>query len=146
MKAIAQEKYGSPDVLSVTEVDRPAVQKDTVLVRVHAASVNAGDWHLMRGSPFFIRLMLGGLLKPKFKTIGFDIAGTVEAVGKDVIDFQAGDEVFGDISDCGFGAFAEYVVATEDALSLKPNNLTFEEAAAVPGAAMTALQALRDVG
>ncbi len=146
MKAIAQEKYGSPDVLSLTEVDQPAVQADTVLVRVHAASVNAGDWHLMRGSPFFIRLMLGGLLKPKIKTVGFDIAGTVEAVGKNVVDFRVGDEVFGDVSDCGFGAFAEYVAATEDALSLKPSNLTFEAAAAVPGAAMTALQALRDIG
>ena len=146
MKAITQEKYGSPDVLQLTEVIRPTVQDDTVLVRVKAASVNAGDWHLMRGSPFLVRLMLGGLLTPKIKTIGFDVAGTVEAVGKNVQDFQVGDEVFGDVSDCGFGAFAEYVNATEDALSLKPDNLTFEEAAAVPGAGLTALQAVRDAG
>ncbi|MEA5464814.1 NAD(P)-dependent alcohol dehydrogenase [Leptothoe sp. PORK10 BA2] len=146
MKAITQEKYGSPEVLSVTEVARPVVEDDTVLVKVQAASINAGDWHLMRGSPFLTRLMFGGLWQPKIKTIGFDIAGTVEAVGKHVTSFQVGDEVFGDMSECGFGAFAEYVGATENALSLKPNNLTFEEAAAVPGAALTALQALRDVG
>ncbi|MGB3787658.1 MAG: NAD(P)-dependent alcohol dehydrogenase [Phormidesmis sp.] len=146
MRAIAQEEYGSSDVLQLIEVDRPAVQDNTVLVKVQAASVNAGDWHLMRGQPFLVRLMLGGLLKPKIKTIGFDIAGTVEAVGKNVSRFQSGDEVFGDLSECGFGAFAEYVNATEDALSLKPENLTFEEAAAVPGAGLTALQAVRDVG
>lgn len=146
MRAIAQEEYGSSDVLQLIEVDRPAVQDNTVLVKVQAASVNAGDWHLMRGQPFLVRLMLGGLSKPKIKTIGFDIAGTVEAVGKNVSRFQSGDEVFGDLSECGFGAFAEYVNATEDALSLKPENLTFEEAAAVPGAGLTALQAVRDVG
>lgn len=146
MKAIAQAEYGSPDVLKLTEVERPLVQADTVLVRVHGASINAGDWHLMRGSPFIVRLMMGGLLKPKIKIIGFDVAGTVEAIGSNVTRFQSGDEVFGDLSECGFGAFAEYACATEAALALKPGNLTFEEAAAVPGAAMTALQALRDIG
>lgn len=146
MKAIAQAEYGSPDVLKLTEVERPLVQADTVLVRVHAASVNAGDWHLMRGSPLVVRLMIGGLLKPKIKVIGFDVAGTVEAVGSNVTCFQTGDEVFGDLSECGFGAFAEYACATEAALALKPDNLAFEEAAAIPGAAMTALQALRDIG
>ncbi len=146
MKAIAQTEYGSPDVLRLAEVDRPEVQADTVLVRVQATSVNAGDWHLMRGSPYLVRLMLGGLLKPKIKTLGFDVAGTVEAVGENVTRFQVGDEVFGDLSECGFGAFAEYASATEDALALKPANLTFAEAAAMPGAAMTALQALRDMG
>ena len=146
MRAIAQEKYGSPDVLKLTELERPAVHDNTVLIRVKAASINAGDWHIMRGDPFIARPMFGGFLKPKLKTIGFDVAGTVEAVGSKVKDFQVDDEVFGDLSECGFGAFAEYASATEDALSHKPNNLTFEEAAAVPGAAMTALQALRDVG
>ncbi|MBE9157403.1 NAD(P)-dependent alcohol dehydrogenase [Nodosilinea sp. LEGE 06152] len=146
MKAIAQTEYGPPDVLRLTEVDRPVVRDDTVLVRVRATSVNAGDWHLMRGRPLIARLMMGGLLKPKIKVIGFDVAGTVEAVGKNVAGFQAGDAVFGDLSECGFGAFAEYAAATEAALSLKPANLTFEEAAAVPGAALTALQALRDTG
>ncbi len=146
MKAIAQDKYGSPDVLKLVEVGRPKIEDNTVLVKVQAASVNAGDWHLMRGAPFLVRLMTGGLLKPKIKTIGFDVAGTVEAVGKDVRDFQAGDEVFGDLSECGFGAFAEYAIALEDALSLKPNNITFEASAAVPGAGLTALQAIRDVG
>lgn len=146
MKAIAQTEYGSPEVLKLTEVDRPLVQADTVLVRVHGASVNAGDWHLMRGRPLIVRLMLGGLLQPKIKIIGFDIAGTVEAVGNNVTGFQVGDEVFGDLSECGFGAFAEYVGAPESALALKPDNLTFAEAAAVPGAARTALQALRDIG
>ncbi|MGB3136115.1 MAG: NAD(P)-dependent alcohol dehydrogenase, partial [Nodosilinea sp.] len=146
MKAIAQAEYGSPDVLKLTEINRPLVQADTVLVRVRGASINAGDWHLMRGSPLVVRLMMGGLLKPKIRVIGFDVAGTVEAVGRNVTCFQVGDDVFGDLSECGFGAFAEYAHATEAALALKPSNLTFEEAAAVPGAAMTALQALRDIG
>ncbi len=146
MKAIAQEKYGSPNTLKLIEADRPTVQSDTVLVRVQGTSINAGDWHLMRGKPFLVRLMLGGLLKPKIKTIGFDIAGTVEAIGKRVKHFQVGDQVFGDLSECGFGAFAEYANATEDALSLKPENLTFAESAAVPGAGLTALQAVRDAG
>ncbi|MBE9139524.1 NAD(P)-dependent alcohol dehydrogenase [Nodosilinea sp. LEGE 07088] len=146
MKAIAQAEYGSPDVLKLTEVERPLVQADTVLVRVYGASINAGDWHLMRGRPLLVRLMMGGLLKPKIQIIGFDIAGTVEAVGSNITRFQPGDEVFGDLSECGFGAFAEYAHATEAALALKPKNLTFAAAAAVPGAAMTALQALRDIG
>ncbi|WOD38162.1 NAD(P)-dependent alcohol dehydrogenase [Nodosilinea sp. E11] len=146
MKAITQAKYGPTEVLRLTEIDRPGVKANTVLVRVQAASVNAGDWHLMRGSPFLARLMFGGLLKPNIKVLGFDVAGTVEAVGQAVTRFQVGDHVFGDLSECGFGAFAEYATATEEALALKPNNLTFTEAAAVPGAAMTALQALRDIG
>ncbi len=146
MKAIVLTKYGSPDVLSLQEVDKPVVPDNGILVRVHAASVNAGDWHLMRGTPFFMRLMFGGFLKPKIKIIGFDIAGQVEAVGKDVTQFKPGDEVFGDLSECGFGAFAEYVCATETALVLKPSATTFEAAATVPGAALTALQGLRDVG
>ncbi len=146
MRGIVQTQYGSTDVLRLAEVNKPVVPAGGVLVRVHAASVNAGDWHLMRGTPFLIRFMFGGILKPKIKILGFDMAGKVEAIGKDVTQFQPGDEVFGDLSNCGFGAFAEYVCATEAALVLKPNNTSFEEAATVPGAALAALQGLRDYG
>ena len=146
MKAIVQTEYGSPDVLSLQEVDKPLVTANSVLVQVRAASVNAGDWHLMRGDPFLTRLMFGGILKPKIKILGMDIAGIVEAIGKDVTQFQIGDEVFGDLSECGFGAFAEYACATEAALSLKPTNISFEQAATVPVSALTALQGLRDCG
>lgn len=146
MKAIVQREYGSADVLRLEDVDKPVAQDNEVLVRIHAASVNSGDWHLMRGDPFFIRLMFGGLLKPKIKILGFDVAGGVEAIGKDVTQFQPGDEVFGDLSVCGFGAFAEYVCATEAALVLKPASISFEQAATIPGAALAALQGLRDVG
>jgi NADPH:quinone reductase-like Zn-dependent oxidoreductase len=146
MKAIVQTEYGSPDTLRLKEVDQPVVFDNGVFVRVHAASVNAGDWHLMRGSPFLVRFLFGGILKPKIKILGLDVAGRVEAVGKNVTQFQPGDEVFGDLSECGFGAFAEYVCATEAALALKPSTITFEEAATVPGAALTALQGLRDAG
>lgn len=146
MKAIVQTEYGSPDVLNLQEVDKPVVPDNGVLVQVRAASVNAGDWHLMRGTPFPIRLMFGGILKPKIKTLGMDVAGRVEAVGKDVTQFQAGDEVFGDLSECGFGAFAEYVCVTESALVPKPANISFEQAATIPVAALAALQGLRDCG
>lgn len=141
MKAIVQTEYGSPDVLSLVEVDRPTVKDNGVLVRVHGSSVNAGDWHLMRGTPFIARLAFG-LRKPKLKTLGMDVAGRVEAVGQNVTQFRPGDEVFGDISGCGFGAFAEYVCVPQDALVIKPENISFEQAAAVPGAALTALHAL----
>jgi NADPH:quinone reductase-like Zn-dependent oxidoreductase len=146
MKAIVQTEYGSPDVLSLQEVDKPIVTANGVLVRIRATSVNAGDWHLMRGDPFLTRLMFGGILKPKIQILGMDIAGQVEAVGKDVTQFQVGDEVYGDLSESGFGAFAEYVCATEAALVLKPTNISFEQAATVPCAALTALRALRDCG
>lgn len=142
MKAIVQSEYGSADVLRLEDVDKPVAQDNEVLV--HAASVNSGDWHLMRGDPFFIRLMFGGLLKPKIKILGFDVAGRVEAIGKDVTQFQPGDEVFGDLSACGFGTFAEYVCATEAALVLKSSNISYEQAATVPGAALAALEGLRD--
>ena len=144
MKAIVFSKYGSPDVLQHKEVEKPVPQDNEVLIKIHAASANAADWHMMRGKPFLIRLMVGGLLKPKNKILGTDIAGRVETVGRNVKQFQPGDEVFGDISECGWGAFAEYVCASEDAVILQPDNLTFEEAAAVPIAAITALQGLRD--
>jgi NADPH:quinone reductase-like Zn-dependent oxidoreductase len=146
MKAISQSNYGSTDMLSLQEVDKPVVTDKGVLIKVQAASVNSGDWHLMRGTPFLSRLMFGGILKPKIKTLGMDVAGRVEAVGKDVTQFQINDEVFGDISGCGFGAFAEYVCADESALVLKPTNTSFEQAATVPAAALAALQGLRDLG
>lgn len=145
MKAIVQTKYGSPDVLKIEEVEKPIPKDNEVLVKVHAASVNAADWHLLRADPFFMRFY-SGLLKPKHKILGADIAGRVEAVGGNVKQFQPGDEVFGDLFDCGRGGFAEYVCADENALVLKPANITFEEAAAVPLAAVTALRALRYKG
>lgn len=145
MKAIVRTKYGSPDVLHLKEVEKPAPKDGELLVKVHAASVNAADWHLLRGDPFLVRLMVGGMLKPKLRILGADAAGRVEAVGQGVTQFQPGDEVFGDVSGCGWGAFAEYVCAREDAWASKPKNLSFEEAAAVPLAGVTALQALRDI-
>ena len=145
MKAIVNHNYGSPDVLKLEEVQKPTPGDNEVLVKVHASSANAGDWHLMRGDPFLIRLGMG-LRKPKIKTLGADVAGWVEAVGSNVKHFQPGDEVFGDLSTYGFGAFAEYVSVPEDAFVPKPANSTFEQAAAVPEAAVTALQALRDHG
>ncbi len=145
MKAIVYHTYGSPDVLKLQEVQKPVPQDDEVLVKVHAASVNAGDWHLLRGVPFLVRLV-SGVLKPKNTILGADIAGRVEAVGRNVTQFQPDDEVFGDLSGCGFGGFAEYVCARENALALKPANLSFEEAAAVPSAGVTALQGLREKG
>jgi NADPH:quinone reductase-like Zn-dependent oxidoreductase len=146
MKAIVYTEYGPPDVLNLEEVQKPVPKDDEVLVKVHAASANAADWHLMRADPFLVRLMGFGLLKPKKGLLGADIAGRVEAVGGDVAQFQPGDEVFGDLSGSGFGGFAEYVCATVDALASKPANVSFEQAAAVPLAAVTALQGLRYKG
>jgi len=143
MKAIVYTKYGPPDVLELKEVEKPIPKDNEVLVKIHAASANAGDWHLLRADPFFVRLMGLGLLKPKNKILGWDIAGRVEAVGRDVRQFQPADEVFGAVS-CG--GFAEYACVSENALVLKPTSMTFEEAAAVPVAALTALQGLRDKG
>ena len=145
MKAIVCHKYGSPDVLKLEEVQKPTPRDDELLIKVHAASVNAYDWRLMRADPFLVRLAYG-LLKPKNPIPGADAAGQVEAVGQNVKQFQPGDEVFGDISDCGNGAFAEYACASENAWAIKPASMTFEEAAAVPFAAVTALQGLRDYG
>lgn len=142
MKAIVYTKYGSPDVLQLQDIEKPAPGEDEVLVKVHAVSANAADWHLMRGVPFIARLQ-GGLRKPKISILGSDIAGRVEAVGKNVTQFQPGDEVFGGI---GHGGFAEYVSVRESRLLLKPANVSFEAAAAVPIAAVTALQGLRDKG
>ena len=145
MKAIVSNKYGPPDVLELKEVEKPIPKDNQVLVKVHAASVNYGNLVLLKGEPFLARFAFG-LLKPKYSIPGGDIAGRVEAVGKDVKQFQPGDEVFGDLSGCGWGGFAEYVSVPENALALKPANMSFEEAAAVPMAAVTALQGLRDKG
>jgi len=147
MKAIVCTKYGSPDVLQFQEVAKPAPKDDEVLIKIHAASINSRDWRMMRAKPFFIRLMPGGFLQPKNKILGADVAGRVEAVGRSVRQFKPGDDVFGYLpSATGRGTFAEYVCAKENLLTLKPANLTFEQAAAVPLAAMTALQGLRDNG
>jgi NADPH:quinone reductase-like Zn-dependent oxidoreductase len=141
MKAIVYHKYGPPDVLELQEIEMPVVKDDDVLVRVHAASLNPVDWHTLIGTPYIVRIE-AGLLKPKRQTFGTDLAGQVEAVGENVKRFQPGDEVFG-----RSGAFAEYVCVPEDrSIVLKPANLTFEQAAAVPVAAITALQGLRDKG
>ncbi len=145
MKAIVYTKYGPPDVLHLKEVEKPVPKDNEVLVKVQASSVNAYDWHMLRADPFIMRFM-AGLTKPKNQILGADIAGRIEAVGSNVKLFQPGDEVYGDVSGSGAGGFAEYVCADENALALKPSNLTFEEAAAVPMAAITALQGLRDKG
>ena len=145
MQAIVYHQYGSPDVLKVEEVQKPVAQDDEVLVKVVAASVAAGDWHLLRADPFLTRFMYG-LLTPKHKILGASVAGRVEAVGKNALQFRPGDEVFGDLSSSRFGAFAEYVAASENAFALKPTNLSFEAAATVPVSAVTALQGLRDQG
>lgn len=145
MKAIVTTKYGPPDVLELTEMEKPIPQDNQVLVKVHATSINFGNLVLLKGEPFLARFAFG-LFKPKYSIPGGDIAGVVEAVGKDVTQFQPGDDVFGDLSGCGWGGFAEYVAVPENALVLKPANLSFEEAAAVPMAGVTALQSLRDKG
>jgi NADPH:quinone reductase-like Zn-dependent oxidoreductase len=145
MQAIIQNEYGSPDRLELKEIDRPVVNDDQVLVRVHAASVNPLDWHFMRGTPRFGRLVMG-LRKPKNKVLGADMAGRVEAVGKEVTQFQPGDEVIGDSFEHGLGAFAEYVSIAETAIVLKPTGVSCEDPAAMPTAAVTALQGLRDKG
>ena len=141
MKAIVQETYGSADVLELRDIDRPQVADDQVLVRVHAAGVDRGVWHLMAGLPYPIRIAGYGVRAPKNPVLGMDLAGVVEAVGKDVTRFSPGDEVFG----IGKGAFAEYAVAPESKLAAKPANLSFEQAAAIAISGLTALQALRDV-
>lgn len=142
MKAIVYHDFGSPDVLRLEEIEKPVPNDNQLLIRVRGVSVNPLDWHYMEGTPYLGRLVEFGLLKPKVTRLGVDYAGTVEAVGKNITQFKPGDEVYGN----RFGAFAEYVVASEKALALKPANLTFEQAASVPVAAVTALQGLRDKG
>jgi NADPH:quinone reductase-like Zn-dependent oxidoreductase len=142
MKAIVYTKYGSPDVLQLKDVEKPTPKEDEVLIKIRAASVNAYDWHYLTADIFLIRLMSGGLLKPKNTRLGADIAGQVEAVGRNVKQLKVGDEVYG----MGEGGFAEYACAPESTMAVKPSNLSFEEAAAVPMAGTTALQGLRDEG
>lgn len=146
MKAILYERYGPPEVLHLREVEKPTPTDNQVLIQVYAASINSRDWRLLRANPFFVRLMVGGLLRPKHEILGADMAGVVESVGNNVRQFQSGDEVFGYLSNHREGTFAEYTCAGENDIALKPANLSFEQAAAVPLAAMTALQGLRDKG
>ena len=141
MRAITYTEYGPSEVLQFTEVAKPTPKDDEALIRIRAASVNPLDWHYLRGAPYVVRLMTGWR-RPKVTRLGVDVAGQVEAVGRNVTQFQPGDEVFGACR----GAFAEYGCASEKALVLKPANVTFEQAAAVPVAAFTALQGLRDKG
>src|SRR5712692_9910252 len=143
MKAIVYHEYGSPDVLQLTEVEKPAPKDDEVLIKVQAVSVNRSDWEGLRGKPLYARI--GGLLKPRHQILGSDIAGRVEMAGRNIRRFQPGDEVFGDVL-VYMGGFAEYVCARERALALKPASMTFEEAAAIPQAAVIALQGVRDKG
>jgi NADPH:quinone reductase-like Zn-dependent oxidoreductase len=142
MQAIVRARYGSPDVLQLKEVEKPVPKDGELLVKVHAASVNALDWHLMRGKPLLARTGGNGLRKPTDQRLGVDLAGRVEAVGSKITQFQVGDDVFGR----GVGAFAEYACAREDAVVVKPTAMTYEAAAAVPVAALTALEGLRDKG
>jgi NADPH:quinone reductase-like Zn-dependent oxidoreductase len=145
MKAFIYERYGPPETLRMAEVDQPAPKVDEVLVKVLAVSVNAADWHLLRGKPLFSRATLG-LLRPKQKILGVDVAGRVEAVGGGVTRFRPGDEVYANLLDHGYGGFAEYVSVPERVMAAKPAKLSFEESAAVPMAAVTALQGLRRHG
>jgi NADPH:quinone reductase-like Zn-dependent oxidoreductase len=141
MKAFIYERYGPPETLRMAEVDKPSPEADEVLVKVLAVSINAADWHVLRGKPLFSRATLG-LLRPKHQILGVDVAGQVEAVGGGVTRFKPGDEVYANLLDHGYGGFAEYVSVPVEVLSLKPPTLSFEEAAAVPMAAVTALQGL----
>ncbi len=142
MKAAVYRSYGPPEVLKIEEIEKPTPKEDEVLIKIHAASVNAYDWHFLTADIFLIRLMGGGMLKPKYTRLGADIGGRIEAVGRNVKQFQPDDEIFGMVK----GGFAEYACAPENALALKPVNLSFDEAAAIPMAAVTALQGLRDEG
>jgi len=142
MKAIVYHDYGSPDVLQLEEIEKSTAGDKEVLIKVRAASVNPLDWHFIRGTPYIVRIVMTGLRKPKNTRLGVDVAGQVEAVGSAITQFKPGDEVFGTCR----GAFAEYVCTSESNLVIKPNNVTFEQAATVPIAAFTALQGLRDKG
>lgn len=143
MKAVIYTQYGGPEVLQVKETEKPFPKDDEVLIKVHTASINDWDWGLLHGD--FVNRMLNGFLKPKRKILGSDIAGCIEAIGKNVTRFKTGDEVYGDLSG-QWGGFAEYVCAKEKALALKPATMRFEEAAAIPQAAMLAVQGLIDIG
>lgn len=145
MKAIVYTEYGSANVLRLIEVEKPTPKDDQVLIEIYAASANPLDWHMMRAEPFLVRLD-NGFLKPKNPKLGADVAGRVVAIGQNITKFQIGDEVFGELSASGLGGFAEFACINENLVVLKPSNLSFEAAAAVPVAAITALQGLRDTG
>src|SRR5918994_298902 len=142
MKAIVQDTYGSFEVLELRDIDRPDIGEDGVVVRVRAAGLHIGDWHVMTGLPYLLRVVGFGLRAPKARIRGMDVAGTVDAVGKNVTQLQVGDDVFGTCN----GSFAEYASTPSETLALKPANLSFEQAAAIPTSAVAALQALRDAG
>ena len=144
MKAVIYREYGSPEKLALEEIPKPMPKENQVLIRVHAVSVNSWDWDLLRGEPILIRMW--GLFKPKYRILGSDIAGVIENVGQNVKNFKPGDKVFGDLSECGWGGFAEYVCAPENTLALKPPNMTFEQAASIPQAGVLAYQGLFDYG
>ena len=144
MKAVVRDSYGSPDVLELREIEKPIPKDDEILMKVHAASVNRADSHGLRGTPFIARIILGGIIKPKVKILGYDFAGQVESVGKDVTEFQPKDEVFGTTKDAG--GFAEYLSTTEDLTLIKPPNVSFEDAASVPAVGVVALQCLQQHG
>ncbi len=144
MKAIVNEKYGSPDILQMKDMPKPTPKKKEVLVKVHAASINSWDWDFIKGTYFFTRLI--GPFKPKYNILGCDISGTVESIGSDVNSLKVGDEVFGDISGDGWGGFAEYVCTSEDLLAIKPKSMSFEQAASLPQAGVLALQAIQNNG
>ncbi len=146
MKAIVYSTYGSPEVLQLKEVATPTPKDNEVLIKVHATSVNSWDWDLLRGTPFIVRLVGGGILKPQINILGCDVAGTIEAVGKKVKKIKVGDDVFGDLSGGNWGGFAEYTCAREGELTLKPASITFEQAASLPQAAVMALQGVQDYG
>jgi NADPH:quinone reductase-like Zn-dependent oxidoreductase len=143
MKAAMYYRYGSPDVLQIKEVEKPVPKANEVLVKVAAASINSWDWDMIRGKPYIIRIW--GLTKPKFKIPGADFAGVIEAIGKSVTKFKPGDEVLGDLCASGWGAYAEYVCAPENTLSIKPSSISFQDAAAFPQAGVMALQGIRDM-
>ncbi|KAJ1620234.1 putative zinc-binding oxidoreductase [Pavlovales sp. CCMP2436] len=145
MRAVVARQYGTPESLKLEDVSKPAAGPKDVLVKVRAASIGKGDWHLLTGKPFMIRLLFG-LTRPKFPVLGSDVAGVVEAMGAEVTSLALGDEVFGDMSQYGFGAFAQFVCAPADAFCLKPANIGFGEAAAIPTSGLTALAALRKFG
>lgn len=145
MKAVTLENYGSTANLALVDLDEPTPSETEVKVRIRASAINDWDWSIVVGSPFYIRLMCG-LLKPKVEILGVDFAGEVVEVGKEVTQFKVGDSVYGDLSECGFGAFAEYVCAPEEALTLKPASMSFQQAAALPHAAALAIQGLQEAG
>ena len=145
MKAIVYNQYGGPENLELRQVDRPEPGPKQVLIKVLAASVNKADWHILTGEPFPIRMM-AGMFRPKYRTLGADVVGVVDRIGSEVSQFKVGDEVFGELSATGFGGFAEYALTDENHLAMKPSSLTYEETAALPMAAVTALQGLRSKG